>query len=51
MLNITNNSTLVHLKTNMDKDKVKKEKKKLMLIISDDAAANAYDTSDEHISR
>ena len=35
----------------MDKDKVKKDKKKLMLIISDDAVANAYDTSDEHISR
>ena len=50
MLNISNYSTLVHLKTNMDKDKVKKEKK-LMLIISDDAVANAYDISDEHISR
>ena len=53
MLNITNNyiGTLVHLTTNMHKDKVKKKRKKLVLIISDDAAANVYNTSNEQISR
>ena len=50
MLNISNYSTLVHLATKMRKDKEKK-RKKLKLIISDDAAADAYDTSNEHISR
>ena len=51
MLNIKNDSKLVHLTTNMHKDKVKKKRKKLVLIISNDAAANVYDTSNEHISR
>ena len=50
ILNISNYSTLVHLATKMRKDKEKK-RKKLKLIISDDAAADAYDTSNEHISR
>ena len=35
----------------MHKDKVKKKRKKLVLIISDDAAANVYNTSNEQISR
>ena len=34
----------------MHKDKVKKKRKKLVLIISNDAAANVYHTSNEHIS-
>ena len=49
ILNISNYSTLVHLATKM---RIRRKKgKKLKLIISDDAAADAYDTSNEHISR
>ena len=46
ILNISNYNTLVHLATKKRKDKQKK-RKKLKLIVSDDAAADAYDTSSD----